>query len=161
MWSVVTECSAEWTRAAARSGTNLMTERFAEKLAARQYARDNGVSYRAALEVVRAQSDRVRDVAPFARRLLIEAVEGCGILHWARVDAWDGVDCLTVTDLGGEVYRLTINALTPILIAYLEAGAIQRPLDVDSYLADEIVQTTLFGCVIYRSEVRKRPEMVA
>ncbi|AZG44574.1 hypothetical protein [Gordonia insulae] len=136
-----------------------MTERFAEKRAARKYSRDNDVSYRVALAVVRTESGRLSKGVPFARRLLIEAVEGCGILHWARVDAWDGDRCLTITDLGGETYRLTVDSLAPVLLAHLRAGAINQPLDVDSYLADEIVQTTLFGCVIYRSEVRKRPEI--
>lgn len=110
---------------------------------------------------MRRQRGRVSEGIPFARRLLIEAVEGCGILHWARVDGWDGHHCLTVTDLGGEVYRLTVNNLALVVLTHLDAGAIHHPLDVDSYFADEFIQTTLFGCVIYRSEVRKRPEMAA
>jgi hypothetical protein len=138
-----------------------MTERCAEKQAARKYARDNDVSYRAALVVVRRQRGCVSEGMPFARRLLIEAVEGCGVLHWARVDAWDGRHCLTITDVGGEAYRLTVDNLAPAALTHLKAGTINHPLDVDSYLADEIIQTTLFGCVIYRSEVRKRPEMAA
>ena len=137
-----------------------MTEGFAEKRAARTHALENGVSYRTGLAAVRKQL-AAAEGAPFARRLLIEAVEGCGIRHWARVDEWDGGDHATITDGGGESYRLTVADLAPAVAEYRDAGAIDHPLDVDSYLADEIIQALLFGCVIYRSEVRKRPAMVA
>lgn len=138
-----------------------MTEHAAEKRAARRFARENFVSYRTALTAVRAQRVDVAQIAPFAQRLLIEAVEGCGIRHWARVNSWDGAQCVTITDLGGEVYRLTIEGVAPMVADYRDSGVIESPLDVDSYLADEIIQSILFGGVIYRSEVRKRPAMIA
>lgn len=137
-----------------------MTERYAEKRAARTYARENGVPYRAALQVIRGRHADVGD-ALYTQRLLIEAVEGCGIRHWARIDDWDGVGSLAITDLGGEMYRLTADELTPMLSAYRGVGTIERPLDIDGYLADEIIQSTLFGGIIYRSEVRRRPIMAA
>lgn len=137
-----------------------MTERSAEKRSARNYARINGVSYRTALAAVRDRQAGA-DCIPFARRLLIEAVEGCGIRHWARVVDWDGIGCLTVTDLGGETYRLTADQLAPVLATYRDAGTIAHPLDIDSYVADDVIQAMLFGCTIYRSEVRKRPAMAS
>ncbi|MEE4021902.1 hypothetical protein V1Y59_02335 [Gordonia sp. PKS22-38] len=95
----------------------------------------------------------------FARRLLIEAVEGCGIRHWARIDAWDGVGCARITDLGGETFELNVENLSSALVVHLDDNTPRYPLDVDSYLADEIVQTMLFGVVIYRSEIRRRPAL--
>lgn len=100
-------------------------------------------------------------MADLLERLLIEAVEGCGIRHWARVDHWDGRRSVTIMDIGGEGYLLTEESLAPVLLRQVDAGVISEPLDIDSYLADEIVQTALFGCVIYRSLVRRRPVLVA
>ncbi|MFE0748966.1 hypothetical protein [Gordonia sp. NPDC058843] len=98
---------------------------------------------------------------PYVQRLLIEAVEGCGVRHWARIDEWDGVGSVVITDIGGEVYRLTAESLAPVVSTHIDEGTISEPLDVDSYLADDIIQSALFGCVIYRHEVRHRPVMVA
>ena len=136
-----------------------MTERCAEKHSARKYARDNGISYRDALDVVRSR--RRLDPTPFAERVLIEAVEGCGIRHWARVDDWDGRACVTLRDIGGERYRVVMDDLITALRPLIDAGVLSAPLEVDSYAADEMIQVMLFGCVIYRSQVRRRPEMVA
>ncbi|PKZ64546.1 hypothetical protein CYJ73_16765 [Gordonia terrae] len=136
-----------------------MTERFAEKHAAREYARDNGVSYRSALGAVRLR--RRTDPTPFAEQVLIEAVEGCGIRHWARIDAWNGRDSAVLSDIGGEQYVLTVADLIPVVRSLIDSAAVSEPLDVDSYDADEIIQSMLFGCVIYRHQVRRRPAMVA
>lgn len=136
-----------------------MTERFAEKHAAREYARDNGVSYRNALDVVRSR--RQIDPTPFAVQVLIEAVEGCGIRHWARIDAWDGRETAVISDIGGEQYVVTVADCIPAVRSLIDAAAVCEPLDVDSYGADDIIQSMLFGCVIYRRQVRRRPAMVA
>ncbi|MEP9416156.1 MULTISPECIES: hypothetical protein [unclassified Gordonia (in: high G+C Gram-positive bacteria)] len=97
----------------------------------------------------------------FGRRLLIEAAEGCGITHWARIDSWDGEGTLAVTDLGGERFQLTIDSLSPVLLDHLTDGTICDPLDIDAYLPDEIIQSALFGAVIYRTLIRRRPEFTA
>ncbi|MFC7752302.1 hypothetical protein [Tsukamurella soli] len=52
-------------------------------------------------------------------RVLIESVEGCGIRHWARID--------------------DVSAHHPGF----------EPLDVHPDLADELIQTALFGGVIH------------
>ncbi|MDF0531264.1 hypothetical protein P0W64_00300 [Tsukamurella sp. 8F] len=94
---------------------------------------------------------------PVATRILIEAIEGCGIRHWARIDAWDGRSEAVITDLGGEVFDLSIATMTPAVVDLLERDPECDVVDIDSYLADEIVQQCLFGLVLYRSEVRRRP----
>jgi len=99
----------------------------------------------------------------FVTRLLIEAVEGCGIRHWARIDSWDGATAADITDLGGETFRLDAGTIGPTLDNFVAGGPRREPLDVDSYIdiADEIIQTALFGCVIYRTTVRRRPHIEA
>ncbi|ROZ89042.1 hypothetical protein [Gordonia sp. OPL2] len=103
-------------------------------------------------------AENIRSVV---QRLLIEAVEGCGVRHWARIDDWDGSSAVLLTDLGGQRYRLTVDSLSPAVIAHIAECAISDPLEVDSYLADEIIQSTLFGAVIYRTDVRRRPTSIA
>lgn len=131
-----------------------MTRHYAEKRMARMYARDNNVTYRVALARVRDRRARVG--ADISRRILIEAVEGCGVTHWARIDQWDGAGCATITDLGVETYRLTVDDLSPVVRSWRQTDSIIGPLDVDSYLADEFIQTMLFGGVIYRVGIRRR-----
>ncbi|WP_348809872.1 hypothetical protein [Gordonia sp. VNK1] len=48
-----------------------------------------------------------------------------------------------------------------MLASSLADGTITEPLDIDGYLADEIIQSALFGGVIYRTQVRRRPEFTA
>ncbi|WP_040524871.1 hypothetical protein [Gordonia effusa] len=130
-----------------------MTENFAEKRAARRYAREYGVSYREALGIIRTDTRRYRD---HATRLLIEAVEGCGITHWCGVENWDGIERATIVDVGGEEFSLDANRVALALGAYFAAHTEVEPLDLDSYIADEVIQTMLFGGVIYRNQIRRR-----
>ncbi len=92
---------------------------------------------------------------PFAQRLLIEAVEGCGIRHWARVEEWDGVGRTTITDLGGERYVIGVDTVLQTLREHLDDHPGLKPNDIDSYFADEAVQLLLFGGVIYRLELHR------
>ena len=138
-----------------------MTSNSAEKRAARAYSRQNHVSYRTALAMVRNRQSDTPEHDLFGQRLLIEAIEGCGIRHWAHVDEWDGESCAVITDVGGESYRLTVDNVMPGLVRYLREDAVREPLEIDSYIADEVIQTALFGHVIYRSVIRRRPTMVA
>ncbi|MFW0790609.1 hypothetical protein [Gordonia sp. CPCC 205333] len=130
-----------------------MTENFAEKRDVRRYAREHEVSYREARSVLRDATNRYSE---HAHRLLIEAVEGCGITHWSSVQYWDGQTRATIVDLGGEQFDLDVNRVATGLGGYFADHTEVAPLDVDSYLADEIVQTMLFGGVIYRSQIRRR-----
>lgn len=98
--------------------------------------------------------DRLRRLAT---HVLIEAIEGCGIRHWAGVEAWDGWSRATVTDLGGESFTLDRETVSPALEAFLRLNPGAGAEDIDSYLADEFVQLGLFGLVLYRSEVTHRP----
>lgn len=140
---------------ATESDGELVTSNSAVKRAARSYGRQHGVGYRAALRIIgRRGDDRFE---PVATRILIEAIEGCGIRHWARIDAWDGRSEAVITDLGGEVFDLSIATMTPAVVDLLERDPECDVVDIDSYLADEIVQQCLFGLVLYRSEVRRRP----
>lgn len=93
----------------------------------------------------------------FVRRILIEAIEGCGIRHWAGVQHWDGEAAAVITDLGGDSFRLTVENLIPLVRAHFGGVVDRSPMEVDSYLADEILQTQLFGGVIYRTQVQRRP----
>lgn len=99
--------------------------------------------------------------APYARRLLIEAIEGCGIRHWAHVESWDGVSVAVISDLGGETFELTTVNVVPFLAAYADRHGDWEPMEIDSYLADELIQEALFGGVISRTQVRRRPVLVA
>ena len=133
----------------------LVTKNHADKRAARSYARAHGLPYRQALASVRAaRADRM-SLLPFAERLLIEAIEGCGIRHWARVDEWDGVGRAVITDLGGERFVLTVDTVLLVLRQHLDDHPKLRPTDIDSYFADEAVQRLLFGGVIYRLELHR------
>lgn len=132
-----------------------MTKNSAEKRAARAYARSNDVSYRQAIGAVRRDSlSDDADVA-FIHRVLIEAVEGCGIRHWAEVLEWDGVSRAIVRDVGGEVFSLTSATLAAAVRRYRTSNPTSAPLEMDSYLADEIVQSALFDIVIYRLRRRR------
>lgn len=132
-----------------------MTSNSARKRAARDFSRRHGVNYRVALQAV-GTHDRDRFHA-FATRVLIEAVEGCGIRHWADVEHWDGSSRMIITDLGGESFEVTVATIRPALTAFLETDPGADLMDLDGYLADEFIQQGLFGLVIYRSEVTHRP----
>ncbi|MGV9481155.1 hypothetical protein [Gordonia polyisoprenivorans] len=97
----------------------------------------------------------------YLTRLLIEAIEGCGVRHWARVEYWDGVTTATITDVGGERFVLNAAAVGQTLCDFLVSEPQLHPMDLDSFHADVIVQRALFGCTIYRSEVRRRPQVAA
>lgn len=133
-----------------------MTSNSAIKRAARAYGHEHSVSYRAALQAVsRSNGERFRMLAT---RVLIEAIEGCGIRHWADVNHWDGWSNAVITDLGGETFTLDVATITPSLLTFLDQNPDCGPLDIDGSLADEFVQLGLFGLVIYRSEISKRPK---
>lgn len=134
-----------------------MTANHATKQAARRYAQQHGVNYRDALAAVRRRGSDAERTDEFARRVLIEAIEGCGIGHWAQIGAWDGAAAAVITDIGGECSRLSPTVIRSALLDYLSDHPDCHLVDVDSYLADEIVQTALFGGVIYRFEARPRP----
>ncbi|MDJ0004884.1 MULTISPECIES: hypothetical protein [Nocardiaceae] len=129
-----------------------MTRNHVEKHAARAYAAANGVTYRQGLAAVRANCTIV---LPYAQRLLIEAIEGCGIRHWSNVHDWDGCGRASITDLGGERFVLTPDVVVPVIREHLDAHPNLEPLHIDSYFADEAVQRTLFGGVIYRLELHR------
>lgn len=137
---------------------NRVTSNSALKRAARDYSRQHGVSYRDAIRVVdRRTDDRFHYLAT---RVLIEAIEGCGIRHWAGVEAWDGWSHATITDLGGESFDLDHGTIAPALAAYLRENPESDAREIDGYLADEFVQSGLFGLIIYRSEVTHRPRTI-
>lgn len=139
-----------------------MTKNSAEKRAAREYALNHAVSYRRALTEVRAADRHGSQVSePHVTRLLIEAVEGCGIRHWARVLAWDGATSATIADVGGETFVLSADTVSKALHELLVAEPNLEPLDLDSYHADLVIQHALFGCIIYRTGVRRRPLVAA
>ncbi|OZF27229.1 hypothetical protein CH295_21765 [Rhodococcus sp. 14-2483-1-2] len=104
---------------------------------------------------MRADRAARMSLLPFAQRLLIEAVEGCGIRHWARVEEWDGVGRTTITDLGGERYVIGVDTVLQTLREHLDDHPGLKPNDIDSYFADEAVQLLLFGDVIYRLELHR------
>lgn len=133
-----------------------MTIDSAEKRAARALARQEGVSYRHALAAVRARraSDRIDEVT---RLVMIEAIEGCGIRHWARTTFWDGVDAATLVDLGGEEYRVDLDAVRPLVAELIEREPELDVRDVDGDVADGLVQSAVFGLILYRPLVRHRP----
>jgi len=133
-----------------------MTENHAIKQAARNYAQECGVTYREALDIIRRRGSDGRRLDDFVVRVLIEAIEGCGIGHWAGVQKWDGTHSALITDIGGEPYELSPAKIRPAFAEYLQGHPECEIDDVDSYLADEIVQTALFGGVIYRFEARRR-----
>ncbi|WP_415974930.1 hypothetical protein [Rhodococcus sp. 077-4] len=138
-----------------------MTKNHADKIAARAHARAHGLVYRRALASVRAaRADRM-SLLPFAERLLIEAVEGCGIRHWARVEEWDGVGRAAITDVGGERFVLTVDTVLLVLREHLDDHPGLKPNDIDSYFADEAVQRILFGGIIYRLELHRGRGLVA
>ncbi|TWS24989.1 hypothetical protein FK268_07060 [Tsukamurella sputi] len=135
-----------------------MTSNSALKRAARTYSREHGIGYRAALRIVdRRDGDRFQYLAT---RVLIEAIEGCGIRHWAGVDSWDGWSHARITDLGGESFDVDASTIAPSLAAFLAGHPECDARDIDGYLADEFVQHGLFGLVIYRSEITHRPRTV-
>ena len=138
-----------------------MTKNHAEKRAARAYANTHSLSYRQALASMRAARIDRMSLCPFAQRLLLEAVEGCGIRHWARVEEWDGVGRATITDLGGERFVLTVDSFLVALREHLDHNPTLRTNDIDSYFADEAVQQILFGCIIYRLELHRGRGLVA
>ena len=132
-----------------------MTSNSALKRTARKYSRQHHISYRDALRIVDRRGDARFE--HLATRVLIEAIEGCGIRHWAGVETWDGWSRATITDLGGESFDLVLDTIAPALSAFLRENPESDARDIDSYLADEFVQLGLFGLVIYRSEVTHRP----
>ncbi|WP_206487668.1 hypothetical protein [Rhodococcus sp. KRD162] len=138
-----------------------MTKNHSDKRAARSYAQAHALSYRQALTKVRAARADRTSLSPFAQRLLIEAVEGCGIRHWASVEEWDGVGRATVTDLGGERFVLTVDSVLLVLCEHLADNPTLQPNDIDSYFADEAVQRLLFGSVIYRLDLHRGRGLVA
>lgn len=147
------------TRGEPSDGWYDMMKNAAEKRLAREYARRYGVSYRRALSAVREVDAPNRESAGFVTRLLIEAIEGCGIRHWARVVAWDGTSAAVIADVGGETFVLDADTLGPALREFVLRESPSNPLDIDSFHADDIVQSALFGGRIYRSEVRRRPRV--
>ncbi|GAB08916.1 hypothetical protein GOARA_021_01540 [Gordonia araii NBRC 100433] len=132
-----------------------MTRNSAEKRAARAYAQEHGVAYRQAVEAIRRNDADQIDDSSFVHRILIEAVEGCGIRHWAQIVEWDGERRAVARDLGGETFELTLATLASELREFRSAAPEASPLDIDSYIADEVVQASLFGAVIYRRPVRR------
>lgn len=92
-----------------------------------------------------------------ASRLLIEAIEGCGIRHWAYVEEWDGESRTVIRDLGGDRFVLTAEDADGLIENYRAANPDWDPDAIDSYTADVILQSALFGSVIYRTGVRRRP----
>ncbi|WP_042939488.1 hypothetical protein [Rhodococcus sp. AW25M09] len=138
-----------------------MTKNHAEKRLARAYAQAHDLPYRQALASVRAARADPTPLLPFAQRLLIEAVEGCGVRHWACVDEWDGVGRATITDLGGERFVLTVDSVLLVLREHLDENPTLQPNDIDSYFADEAVQRVLFGGVIYRLDLHRGRGLVA
>jgi len=132
-----------------------VTKNNADKRAARAYAQAHSLPYRQALASVRADRADRMSLLPFAQRLLIEAVEGCGIRHWARVEEWDGVGRTTITDLGGERFVIGVDTVLQTLREHLDDHPGLKPNDIDSYFADEAVQLLLFGGVIYRLELHR------
>lgn len=75
-------------------------------------------------------------------------MEGCGIAHWATVDDWDGTTA-AITELGGARHQLDADALAVTLAGYVTVHPGTDADSIDGYVADEIVQTALFGQVIY------------
>lgn len=139
-----------------------MTRNAAEKRVAREHARRQGISYRCALAEVReAQRLSNGTFDLYVSRLLIEAIEGCGVRHWARVEYWDGATSAILTDVGGERFVLNASAVGQTLRDFLVSEPHLRPMDLDSFHADVVIQQALFGCTIYRSEVRRRPQVAA
>lgn len=138
-----------------------MTKNHSEKRAARAYAQLHSLPYRQALASMRAARADRASLSPFAQRLLIEAVEGCGIRHWARVEEWDGVARAVITDLGGERFVLTVDVVMIELREHLDNNPTLQPNDIDSYFADETVQRILFGGIIYRLELHRGRGLVA
>lgn len=132
-----------------------MTRNYSEKRCARDFARLHALPYRQALAAVRMARRDHSAIAPYAQRLLIEAVEGCGISHWARTVEWDGIGRAEICDLGGERFVLTLDTAAPILRQYLDTDQGWHPMDIDSYIADEVVQRALFGAVIYRLDLHR------
>ncbi len=140
-----------------------MTKFSARKRTAREYAQAHGVAYRQALAVIRNERPAPDESCfdDFVTRLLIEAVEGCGIRHWALIREWDGASTAVIADLGGEVFDLSADSLGECLRDYLVEEHLIRPLDIDSFHADDVVQRALFGGTIYRPGVRRRPQTSA
>ncbi|ACY22618.1 hypothetical protein Gbro_3421 [Gordonia bronchialis DSM 43247] len=137
-----------------------MTSNAAEKRAAREYARRHRVSYRSALIAVRTARSLTTEVFDeYVARLLIEAIEGCGIRHWAHIRSWDGATTATITEVGGDTFVLDAETVGPASHDFLIREPHVRPLDLDSFHADVIIQSALFDCVIYRSQVRRRPQV--
>jgi hypothetical protein len=96
-----------------------------------------------------------------ADRIIREAIEGCGICRWARVDHWEGQGAARITGHGGsphvideQLVRRGVASIlldqrqaSPDTVAALTTNAVDR---VDSYVADEVVQIALFGQLLFR-----------
>ncbi|EME15356.1 hypothetical protein G419_22759 [Rhodococcus triatomae BKS 15-14] len=91
------------------------------------------------------------------QRVLLEAIEGGGIAHWARVEDWDGERSATVVEPGGVRHRLDLEHAGAAVAEFLSRNPEFDPLDVDGDLADEIVQLSLFGSVVYLERHRAEP----
>ena len=84
------------------------------------------------------------------QRVLLEAIEGGGIAHWARVEEWDGERSATIVESGGVRHSFDLDAASAAVADYLARNPEFDPGDVDADLADEIVQMSLFGSIVYR-----------
>lgn len=84
------------------------------------------------------------------QRVLLEAIEGGGIAHWARVEEWDGERSATIVESGGVRHSFDRDAASAAVADYLARNPDFDPGDVDADLADEIVQMSLFGSIVYR-----------
>lgn len=84
------------------------------------------------------------------QRVLLEAIEGGGIAHWARVEEWDGERSATIVESGEVRHSFDLDAASAAVADYLARNPDFDPGDVDADLADEIVQMSLFGSIVYR-----------
>ena len=84
------------------------------------------------------------------QRVLLEAIEGGGIAHWARVEEWDGERSATIVESGGVRHSFDLDTASAAVADYLARNPDFDPGDVDADLADEIVQMSLFGSIVYR-----------
>lgn len=93
--------------------------------------------------------------------ILRQAIEGGGLVGWARVDEWDGVSKARIIEAGGTVHVLDAAVAERGITALLaddgdrdpdevDALVSQDPDLVDGDLADSVVQFGLFGRIVYR-----------
>jgi hypothetical protein len=83
------------------------------------------------------------------QRVLLEAIEGGGIAHWAKVEDWDGERSATIVEPGGVRHAIDLDHASVAVADFLSRNPEFRPHDVDGDLANEIVQLSLFGSVVY------------